>query len=67
MKRYQSRIKGYNLIEVIIAVGLLAWVLLAIAGLFAMGQRNVHSGNLQTKSAALGQEIIEDLRRMSKE
>ena len=29
-----DRRSGYNLVEVIIAMGILAWVLLAIAGLF---------------------------------
>jgi len=53
--------KGYNLIEVLVAIALLAWVVLVIAGLFIWGQRGIYSGKQQTKAVALGQKIYEDL------
>ena len=59
------RTKGYNLIEVIIAMGILAWVILAIAGLFSYGTRGVYSGKIQTKATALAQKVVEDMRNLS--
>lgn len=59
--------KGYNLVEVIIAVALLAWVLLVIAGMFIYGQHGVQSGNLQTKAVALDQMVLEDLQQAGAE
>jgi len=56
--------KGYNLIEVLIAMALLAWVVLVIVGLFAYGQRGVYSGKTQTRAVALCQKVYEDLRNM---
>lgn len=53
--------KGYNLIEVLVAIALLAWVVLVIAGLFIYGQRGIYSGKQQTKAVALGQKIYEDI------
>ncbi|MEJ5165610.1 MAG: prepilin-type N-terminal cleavage/methylation domain-containing protein [Thermoanaerobaculia bacterium] len=53
--------KGYNLIEVLVAIALLAWVVLVVAGLFIWGQRGIYSGKQQTKAVALGQKIYEDL------
>ncbi len=53
--------KGYNLIEVLVAIALLAWVILVIAGLFIWGQRGIYSGKQQTKAVALGQKIYEDI------
>lgn len=53
--------RGYNLIEVLVAIALLAWVVLVVAGLFIWGQRGIYSGKQQTKAVALGQKIYEDL------
>ena len=59
--------KGYNLIEVLIAMALLAWVVLVISGLFIYGQRGVHSGKTQTKAVSIVQKIHEDLKNLSGE
>jgi prepilin-type N-terminal cleavage/methylation domain-containing protein len=56
--------KGYNLIEVLIAMALLAWVVLVIVGLFAYGQKGVYSGKTQTRAVAICQKVHEDLRNM---
>lgn len=58
---------GYNLIEVLIAITLLAWVVLVIAGLFIHGQRGIYSGKQQTKAVALGQKIYEDIASLIKD
>jgi prepilin-type N-terminal cleavage/methylation domain-containing protein len=58
------RRSGYNLIEVLIAMALLAWVVLMISGLFIYGQRGVYSGKTQTKAVALCQKVYEDLKNL---
>ena len=57
--------RGYNLIEVIIAMALLSMVLLAIMSLFVMGQRNVYSGKKMTEAATVGGRVLEDLQSQS--
>ena len=46
--------KGFSLIEVVIALGLLAGVLIAIAGLFILGGRSVKSGRTSSEALAAG-------------
>ena len=53
--------KGFSLIEVVIALGLLAGVLIAIAGLFVLGGRSVKSGRTSSEALAAGREIVEEL------
>jgi prepilin-type N-terminal cleavage/methylation domain-containing protein len=56
--------KGYNLIEVLISMALLAWVVLVISGLFIYGQKGVYSGKIQTKAVAMGQKVYEDIKNL---
>jgi prepilin-type N-terminal cleavage/methylation domain-containing protein len=56
--------KGYNLIEVLIAMALLSWVILVISGLFIFGQKGVYSGKMQTKAVAVGQKVYEDIKNL---
>lgn len=63
MRRTDQR--GYNLIEVIIAMALLAVVLLAVVTMFVMGQRNVYSGKKMTEGVTVGARILEDLQSQS--
>ena len=56
--------RGYSLVEVIIAIALLAWVSLAISGLFIYGQRGVGGGKTQTRATALCQKVYEDIRNL---
>jgi len=55
---------GYSLIEVLIAVGLLATVLVAIISLFVLGGRYVKSGKELSKASSLGMDLMEDMRNM---
>lgn len=59
MKRGGER--GFSLVEIVIALGLLAGVLIAIAGLFIMGGRSVKSGRTSSEALTLGKEIIEEM------
>lgn len=57
--------RGYNLVEVLIAMALLSVVLLSIVTLFVMGRRNVYSGRQQTQATSVGRDVLEDLSNMS--
>lgn len=57
--------KGFNLVEVIIAIALLAGVLLSIAGLFTYGGRFVKSGKEMTEALSIAQDINEELEKLS--
>lgn len=50
---------GFSLIEVVLALGLLATVLISIASLFILGGKQVHQGKTTTSATALGQTIME--------
>ncbi len=61
--RHQS---GYNLVEVLVAMGLLSTILLAITTLFYFGRRNVYSGKQMTAAVAVGTNVLEDLSGMNR-
>jgi len=52
---------GFSLVEVVIAMALLAGVLIAISGLFIIGGAQVKSGRTSSEALAVGKEIHEDL------
>ena len=49
------------MVEVVIALGLLAGVMIAIAGLFVLGGRSVKSGRTSSEALAAGKEIVEEM------
>jgi Tfp pilus assembly protein PilV len=51
--------KGFSLVEIVIALGLLAGVLIAIGGLFILGGRSVKSGRTSSEALTAGKEIVE--------
>jgi type II secretory pathway pseudopilin PulG len=53
--------RGFSLVEVIIALGLLAGVLIAISGLFLVGAKQVKSGRTSSEATAVCKEIQEDM------
>ncbi len=53
--------RGFSLVEVIIALGLLAGVLIAISGLFVVGAKQVKSGRTSSEAVAVSKEIHEDM------
>jgi uncharacterized protein (TIGR02598 family) len=56
---------GFSLIEVTIALGLLATVLISIASLFIMGGKQVKTGKSTTTAAAISHEIMEQIEQKS--
>ena len=57
----RAREGGFSLVEVVIAMALLAGVLIAISGLFIIGGSQVKSGRTSSEALAVGKEIHEDL------
>jgi len=61
MRRDATSQAGFSLIEVLVALGLMAGVLLSIAGVFVVGERQVARGRHQTTALAAAQTILEEI------
>ena len=59
MRRHDAR--GFSLVEVVLALGILAGVLISIAGLFIIGGRQVKSGRTSSEALAQAKEITEEM------
>ena len=57
--------RGFSLVEVVIAIGVLAGLLLSIATMFILGGRQVKNGKTITQATALAQDIMEEFDRAS--
>jgi prepilin-type N-terminal cleavage/methylation domain-containing protein len=57
--------RGYNLVEVLVAVALTGVVVLTILTLFFMGRRNVYAGKQMSAANAVATRVLEDLNAMS--
>ena len=66
MKNSNRSQAGYNLIEVIVAMAILASVILSVFTLFVLGTRNVYSGKQQSLANAVGLRVVEDINQLSK-
>lgn len=53
--------RGFSLVEVALALGLLAGVLIAISGLFVVGAKQVKSGRTSSEALAVAKEIQEEM------
>ena len=53
--------RGFNLIEMLIAIALLGTILLSVVTLFAFGRRNVYSGKQLTRATSVTTQVLEDL------
>jgi len=58
---------GFSLIEVIVSLGLLASVLLSVAGMFLFGERQVRRGRAESIALTAAQTILEDIGSWSHE
>ena len=61
MRRVATAQAGFSLVEVMVALGLLAGVLLSVAGLFVVGERQVARGRHQSTALAAAQTILEEI------
>jgi prepilin-type N-terminal cleavage/methylation domain-containing protein len=57
--------RGYNLIELLIAMALLGTILMSIITLFAFGRRNVYSGKQLTRATSVTTQVLEDLQPLN--
>jgi prepilin-type N-terminal cleavage/methylation domain-containing protein len=55
--------RGFSLIEVVVALALMAGVLISIAGLFIIGGRQVESGRTSTEALSVARGIIEQMQK----
>ena len=60
------RERGFNLVEVLIAMALLGTVLMTILTLFYMGRKNVYSGKQTSVAVSIASHAMEDLSARSK-
>jgi len=61
MRRNAESQAGFSLVEVIVSLALLAGVLLSVAGMFVVGQRQVLRGRHQSTALAAAQTMLEDI------
>lgn len=62
VRRFQ---KGFNLVEVLVAMAILGSVLLSIITLFFLGRTNIYSGKQMTRATAATSHANEDLQAMA--
>jgi len=55
------RQSGFSLVEVVLALGLLAMVLISIAGLFFVGGRSVRGGRDSSEALSVARGILEEM------
>ena len=56
---------GFSLAEVVVALGLLASVLISVAGLLVLGNRQVSSGRSSSESLAVARDVLEEIKSWS--
>ena len=56
---------GFSLVEVIIAMGVLAGVLVSISSMFMLGGKQVKAGKTITEATAIAMDIVEEFETMS--
>src|SRR5262245_22882088 len=57
--------QGFSLVEVVIAIGVLAGVLLSICSMFILGGRQLKGGKTMTEATALSHDIMETFDKLS--
>lgn len=53
--------RGLSLVEVVLALGMMAAVLLSVAGMFTLSERQVSSGKTSTEALAVARAIVEEM------
>lgn len=61
MTRSTASTKGFSLVEVVVALGLLAGVLLSIASLLVLSSRKVNSGRSSSEALSVAGDILEQM------
>jgi type II secretory pathway pseudopilin PulG len=58
--RHQRAERGFSLIEVILAIGIMAGVLISISSMFVLGGRQVKGGKTMTEATVLAHDLMEE-------
>ncbi len=58
--------RGFNLIEVLVAMAITAVVIVSVSALFFLGRQNVYSGKQATAAVSVATRITEDLTHMQR-
>lgn len=66
-RRSSESERGYNLIEVLIAMAIFSVVLLSVMTLFVMGTSNIYSGKQMTRAISIGTIVTEDLSSLTQQ
>ena len=53
--------RGFSLVEVVLALGLLGGVMISIAGLFVIAGRDMNAGKNTTEAMSIGRGILEEM------
>lgn len=64
-RRQVGHEKGFSLIEVVLAIGILGGVLVSIAGMYIMGGRQVKAGKTMTVATSIAHDIMESFDGLS--
>ena len=59
MKRKRQR--GFSLVEVVVALGLLSAVLISISGLFVLAHKQVDGGRKHSVALSVARDILEEM------
>jgi prepilin-type N-terminal cleavage/methylation domain-containing protein len=62
---HAGRERGFSLVEVIIAIGVLSGVLISISSMFMLGGKQVKAGKTITEATAISHDIMETFETMS--
>jgi prepilin-type N-terminal cleavage/methylation domain-containing protein len=65
MEAMRKTQRGFNLVEVLIAMAITAVVIISVATLFVMGRRNVYAGKQVTAAVSVATRITEDFSHMT--
>ena len=57
--------RGFSLVEVVLAMGIMAGVLISISSMFILGGRQVKTGKTITEATALAHDIMESFEKQS--
>lgn len=57
--------RGYNLVEVLIAIAVMGTIMLSVVTLFFFGRTNVYSGKMMTMAVSVGTDSVEDLSQLT--
>lgn len=62
MPRSKGGDRGFSLVEIVLALGIVSFCLLALYGLLPMGYKNAQDSRRETRAAFIAEQVVSDLR-----